>query len=55
MLTANFYPRTARTAPVLDLVDITEGRRTHLHTLPVADKRAARALAASHGAEPWNF
>jgi hypothetical protein len=55
MLIAEFYRGSKSQPSVLQLNDITEGRRTQLHTLPCADKREARKLAASHGAEPWNF
>ena len=42
--------------PTLDLASTADGRRTwHAIGLKVDGKRHARAVAAAHGATPWNF
>ncbi|EQB03884.1 hypothetical protein [Sphingobium sp. HDIP04] len=54
-LAAEFYAGTKNKAPVLDIVRIGNGRREHVETVPVINKREARAVANSMGATPWNF
>ncbi len=54
-LAAEFYAGTKSKAPVLDIVRIGNGEREHIETIPVINKREARAVAKGIGATPWNF
>ena len=54
-LAAEFYAGTRAKAPVLDIVRIANGQREHVETIPVINKREARAVAKGMGATPWNF
>jgi aspartate 1-decarboxylase len=54
-LAADFYPRTARTAPTVEIYNIEDGRRFPVYVMTCASKREARKIAADHGATPWNF
>jgi hypothetical protein len=52
-LAAEFYK--SKKGCVLDINVIQNGARTPINSHAVADKRAARKLAAELGATPWNF
>ena len=54
-LAADFYPRTARTAPTVEIYNIEDGRRFPVYAMTCANKREARKIAADHGATAWNF
>lgn len=55
VLTANYYSGSATRAPVLDLVQIIDGRRNPVMSFNVKNKREGRAVAKTYGARPWNF
>lgn len=54
-IAAEFYAGTRAKSPVLDIVRIGNGQREHVETIPVLNKREARATARDIGATPWNF
>ena len=55
VLTANYYPGSATRAPVLDLVQIIDGRRNPVMSFNVKNKREGREVAKTYNAKPWNF
>lgn len=55
ILAAEFYSKTKRQSAYVDINRIANGERVHVSSHSVADKRAARSLAKSLGATPWNF
>lgn len=55
LLTANYYPKSATRAPVLDIVQIVGGHRTPVVSFNVKNKREGRAVAKTYAAQPWNF
>lgn len=55
MLAANYYPGSASRAPVLDIVQIIDGRRNPVISFNVKNKREGRTVAKTYGARPWNF
>lgn len=55
ILAAEFTQGSKRCSPSLNINRIANGRREHVSSHAVADKRSARALAKSLGATPWNF
>lgn len=52
---ADFTNATTTRAATLTLYTIENGRRQHLSTQGVADKREARSIAKRLGYQPWNF
>lgn len=54
-IAAEFYPRTSKTPPTVEIYNIEQGRRFPVYAQTCADKREARKIAAAHNATPWNF
>lgn len=54
-LAAEYTAKTKRQSAYVDINRIANGQREHVSSHGVADKRAARQLAKSLGAIPWNF
>lgn len=55
ILAAEFTKGGKRQSSWIDINRIANGRREHVASYAVADKRAARSMAKSLGATPWNF
>ncbi len=54
-LAAEYTNGSKGRSPYLDINRIANGRREHVASYAVANKRSARAMAKSLGATPWNF
>jgi hypothetical protein len=54
-IAAEFTNGSKARSAQLSITRIANGRRERVATFDVAGKREARALAAQHNAQPWNF
>lgn len=55
MLVADFYKGTKRKPCTVDFSVLSDGARRHVDSLPIKDKREARAEAKRRNAVCWNF
>lgn len=54
-LAASYYTGSAKRPAVLDIDRIVDGHRTPVMSFNVKNRREARTVAKTYGAQPWNF